>query len=137
MTATPANLVEFKSTADVIKFLATTNYFKMDRDLDRAIRHSIERSKDRLSRGQYKLRDEAHDQYYEFLFSYTRPIWESVKLSLSSLDDVLYTKCRYDAGKRLEVITEIYNNWDRRFVIMNAHIKAYRDAMEAKRPRLP
>lgn len=132
-----ANTVEFKSTADVIKFLATTNYFKMDRDLDRAIRFSIERDKARLSWWQYRLRDKAHDQYYEFLFSYTWPIWESVKLSLSSLDDVLHIKCKYDAEKRLEVITEIYNNWDKRFKIMNSHIDAYKKAMEAKRPRLP
>lgn len=133
----PTNLVEFKSTADVIKFLATTNYFKMDRDLARAIRFSIERSKDRLSRMQYKLRNEAHDQYYEFQRHYAWPLWESAKISLASTEDVLYIKCRYDADKRLEVITEIYNNWDRRFDIMKGHIKAYKDAMEAKLPRLP
>ena len=133
---TPTNLVEFKSTADIIKFLAGTNYFKMDRNLDRAIRFGIERDKARLSWRQCWLRDKAHDQYYEFLFSYTTPIWESVKLSVWSLDDVLYIECKYDKDKRLEIITEIYNNWGGRFEIMNSHIKAYKDAMEAKRPRL-
>lgn len=134
---TPANTVEFKSTADVIKFLATTNYFKMDRDLDRAIRHSIERSKSRLDPKQYKLRKQAHAEYYEFIFTYVRPIREVRKIDVSDIWDVLWIKCRYEDDRRMEVITEIYNNWDRRFEIMSGHIKAYRDAMEAKRVPLP
>lgn len=134
---TPANTVEFKSTADVIKFLATTNYFKMDRDLDRAIRHSIERSKSRLDPKQYKLREQAHAEYYDFIFFYVVPLRKFFSHVSGDLDEVIYLECKYEKDKRLEVITEIYNNWDRRFEIMNGHINAYREAMEAKRASLP